>query len=318
LALDNSAIEFQNLGISLEPRIYLGMAKKIEEGTSANNLSGNYLGLQLGYTRYYSLVYGLNSYHALANFGIQRRLLRRGYIDLKAGLGSVYSSELEISVIDDQTSLANIESWRPAIQLQASIGIAFGQGRPEDGRICNALLCYEEDQSMLKFDLIRLASGISSQSFRGDFAVAYERKIWQSPFSIQVENAFNYFTFDYIGVNGNELIWEVSLEPRYYYNLKKRMAQGKSVNNLSANFLSLRFAGEKDFYNYTEDGENKVKRSNERISFIPTWGIQRRIFKRGYFAYQLGVGGSYTRRIGSDNSRFESVFFSRFSLGIAI
>ncbi|RAK02441.1 hypothetical protein LX87_00561 [Larkinella arboricola] len=86
-------------------RYYYGMAKRIQEGKSANNFSGNYVGLQLtkglsarviqhiydtktgASVRTENGDYG-SAYNApllSAMWGMQRRLGRRGFVDINAG-----------------------------------------------------------------------------------------------------------------------------------------------------------------------------------------------------------------------------------------
>ncbi|GAB3913391.1 hypothetical protein GCM10028803_57480 [Larkinella knui] len=86
-------------------RYYYGMAKRIREGKSANNFSGNYVGLQ--FTKALSVrviqhvydtrtgatigtynndvAYGYNAPLFSALWGIQRRLGRRSFVDINAG-----------------------------------------------------------------------------------------------------------------------------------------------------------------------------------------------------------------------------------------
>jgi hypothetical protein len=89
----------------LGTRFYHGMAKRIREGKGANNFSGNYVGLQ--FTKALSVrviqhvydtrtgatvdtyndevAYGYNAPLFSAMWGIQRRLGRRGFVDMNVG-----------------------------------------------------------------------------------------------------------------------------------------------------------------------------------------------------------------------------------------
>jgi hypothetical protein len=86
-------------------RFYYGMAKRIREGKSANNFSGNYIGLQFTKalsvrviqhrydtrtgesvgTENYDIGGSYDAPLVSAMWGIQRRLGRRGFVDINAG-----------------------------------------------------------------------------------------------------------------------------------------------------------------------------------------------------------------------------------------
>lgn len=87
--------------------------------------------------------------------------------------------------------------------------------------------------------------------------------------------------------NGNSTIVKgfpsFVLEPRLYYNLKKRLSQSKRIDGNSGNYFSL-----KSTYFFGDD--NYVK------SLIPTWGIRRNIGKHFNYELGLGVGASYIDR----------------------
>ena len=65
---------------------------------------------------------------------------------------------------------------------------------------------------------------------------------------------------------------------RYYYNINKRILKGKSANNLSANYVAV----EPDLrFNYG--------RGDSGFSVKLLYGIQRRIGKRGYLDFDVGL-----------------------------
>ena len=68
----------------------------------------------------------------------------------------------------------------------------------------------------------------------------------------------------------------VSLEPRYYFNLKSRYEKGKATINNSANFISIQSKLYADAEGYAE------------LSVIPTFGI-RRGSKHWFREYTFGV-----------------------------
>lgn len=94
---------------------------------------------------------------------------------------------------------------------------------------------------------------------------------------------------------GLEPMWSVNegtvwhpnlrLEPRYYYNLDKRVAKNYSTANNSGNFFGVAF-------NYRPEAvvfsTNKGLKAIESFSVVPKWGI-RRLFAK-YFNYEAGFG----------------------------
>lgn len=80
----------------------------------------------------------------------------------------------------------------------------------------------------------------------------------------------------------------ITLEPRFYYNLKKRNSQGRKTSNNSGNYLSLRTSYHPDWFVINLD-DNITKTAD--LSIIPTWGIKRSI--GDHFTYETGVGLGY-------------------------
>lgn len=80
----------------------------------------------------------------------------------------------------------------------------------------------------------------------------------------------------------------LTLEPRYYYNLKKRNSRGKKTSKNSGNYLSLKTSYHPDWFVLNLD-ENITKTAD--LSIIPTWGIKRQIGSN--FTYEAGLGLGY-------------------------
>lgn len=93
----------------------------------------------------------------------------------------------------------------------------------------------------------------------------------------------------------------ISVEPRWYYNLKKRVDKGRNIKGNSANFLSLKINYMPDWFvlnansDYTWNGYQVVDYNiNNEMSIVPTWGIRRALGK--YFDYEAGFGLGYGYR----------------------
>ncbi len=78
------------------------------------------------------------------------------------------------------------------------------------------------------------------------------------------------------------------LEPRWYYNLNRRISKSKNISGNSANFLSLRTSYNPDWFIISKfDNINVV----DQVSIVPTWGIKRNIKK--HLTFEIGIGMGY-------------------------
>ena len=78
------------------------------------------------------------------------------------------------------------------------------------------------------------------------------------------------------------------LEPRFYYNLNKRLNKGKRIDGNSGNFIALKTSYHPDLFT---TGLSDPIEFIADIAFVPTWGIRRNIGK--HFNYETGIGVGY-------------------------
>ncbi|HDZ12294.1 MAG TPA: hypothetical protein ENH53_08750 [Bacteroidetes bacterium] len=93
----------------------------------------------------------------------------------------------------------------------------------------------------------------------------------------------------------------VRLEPRWYYNLRKRKAKGKRIDGNSGNFISLQtsyYPGGLAISNYDDVEISPV------FTLSPMWGIQRNIGH--HFNYEVAVGMGYSHYFPDKNGYGES------------
>lgn len=78
------------------------------------------------------------------------------------------------------------------------------------------------------------------------------------------------------------------VEPKYYYNIDRRVAKGKSIDNNSGNYFSLSATYIPDWFVISN-----VKNLNviPSISFIPNYGLRRNI--NAHLNYELAFGIGY-------------------------
>ena len=80
----------------------------------------------------------------------------------------------------------------------------------------------------------------------------------------------------------------LTLEPRWYYNLNKRVEKSKRIDGNSGNFFSLKTSYHPDWF-LISNYENQQIVSD--VSIVPTWGIRRNI--GNHFNYETGIGVGY-------------------------
>jgi len=80
----------------------------------------------------------------------------------------------------------------------------------------------------------------------------------------------------------------VNIEPRYYYNLKKRLEKGKRIDGNSGNFLALSAGFSPDF-GITSDNVDL----DSELFVIPMWGLKRNLGKNFTFESAVGLGYSW-------------------------
>lgn len=93
---------------------------------------------------------------------------------------------------------------------------------------------------------------------------------------------------DFYPKNGYIFTPVIRLEPRWYYNLKKRAAKSKPISGNSGNYLTLQSTFNPNWFVISNYDNVTVV---EQVTFIPTWGIRRSI--GSHFTYETGIGIGY-------------------------
>lgn len=82
----------------------------------------------------------------------------------------------------------------------------------------------------------------------------------------------------------------LSVEPRYYYNLKRRVKKGKSIANNSANYFSLKTNYNPNLFVISNYDNISV---NNHITIIPSYGFKRNLGKKLEYEFTAGYGYGY-------------------------
>ena len=104
------------------------------------------------------------------------------------------------------------------------------------------------------------------------------------------------FGGNFVGKKGFIMVPAITLEPRWYYNLNKRVDKNRRVDGYSGNFLSIKTTYHPDIV-LGSLRDNVVFISD--ISIIPTWGIRRNVGK--HFTYETGIGIGYVHYFEDEN-----------------
>jgi hypothetical protein len=88
------------------------------------------------------------------------------------------------------------------------------------------------------------------------------------------------------------------IEPKFYYNFKKRVSKSKDISGNSGNFLSLKTTYAPDWFVITSADINVPN----QISIIPTWGLRRNIGEN--FNYEAGFGLGWLHEFSNTNNGY--------------
>lgn len=80
----------------------------------------------------------------------------------------------------------------------------------------------------------------------------------------------------------------ITLEPRWYYNLNKRVNKSRRIDGNSGNFISIKSSYHPDML--ISSSEDNIVFIND-LTIVPTWGIRRNI--GNHFNYETGIGIGY-------------------------
>lgn len=284
------------ISLAVEGRWYHDMRKRVKAGRSAYNLGGKYLAME-------GSILGLgaaspkNRKIAL-RYGLQQRLLRYGYFDVSLGAGFTEKTPYHSNVF--------------GIDQRMSIGLAAflpkRKGTNLAGNNCDVLHCQDEQFRMFKFDVFNLVDfQTNGDVYFLDLRpnLAFEQKIGRSPFSVEldVEMLYRRGSFNYFNSNNLQRIATLDLsatgELRWYYNMRKRMLNGQSGNNLSGTFFGLQL-NRTDLLRSDvtlKTGNDPVIKTDggtrEYWSGNLVWGVQQRLLEHGFIQFKIGAGRTF-------------------------
>jgi hypothetical protein len=305
----------------VEARWYYNMETRVMEKKQKRNLSGNYIGFGLGYSfnkivENYEIEPSIPSFPDLfprneikqaiplfIKWGIQRRFLKRGYIDFGLKTGANINLGLS-SGFNPNLPFYFLESF-----VNAGIALARDHNKLQRDKLCDVLRCYKSEQFLLKtnlnelfkFTVIDLGTE-NSHNISVNPNIAAEFKIGKSPFSISgIINILYRGSYSKLRMI-NSIATLFSLQGRWYYNLNRRVIKGKSGNGLSANYIGLGASYGFNYDSWKYSGQYNSFNINESTDlnyyYIIT-GIQRLLSDHFYYDVNIGFGYSLVRPNGN-------------------
>jgi|GEM_PF-2538436 len=311
--------EFFNYGseFSLESRWYYKTKKVKSRQKQTTNMSGAYFAFGASYNKIKSSTdsSGIHSDYSsipvFAKWGLQRRFLKRGYVDFGVRTGA------NISQVDWVSTSFFLSTY-----VDAGLAFTCDKQKLDFDKLCPVLRCHAADRLLLKTNLVDIISlAYVRKAFIGTLRpnIAAEVKLGESPFSINSKlscgltfsTSWNYAFYAFT------IAPQLLVEGRWYYNLKRRILNGKSGNGLSANYISFGglYQGE---YQTLVAGPYNNDYNKEFFGARLSTGIQRTISKHLYFDVNIGVGYGKEHEYKEDADQTTDQNIIIFDLGIAI
>lgn len=92
---------------------------------------------------------------------------------------------------------------------------------------------------------------------------------------------------DLTSKSGFALVPDISVTPKWYYNITKRDQEGKNTRHNAANYISARVGFIPDWFVISNiDGLY----TNPMIYVAPTWGFRRNFARNFNYEFQVGMG----------------------------
>ncbi len=293
----HSQLFYSQLTVLFEPRWYFNKNKLTTKNQSADNLNGSYLSLRGNATHRFLandiFSFKSNVWSLRLNYGIQKRVFNNFYINYRAGLG--YGSRDNL-----MTASGYIENNQDNLFIDSdfTLGVAFGSGKKKAVNTCDLFRCFETEKRLWKFDITNLLPSLDKFFQSSSLRTAYEFKLGNNKAWSINAGLDMYLSRTNFGpwASSYTSIAYFSLAPRYYYNINKNIAKGKSANNLSGCYLTLEMglgatgptkpitiAGQSVAPFFAK--EDYYQANSWKI--IPKWGVQKRLFRKGFVDFSF-------------------------------
>ncbi len=311
----------------LSGRWYYRMKRLLKAGVVKNNLSENYFnfGIETGF-RHSELV----STGIRVGWGMQRRVFNYGLVDF--GFELKWSRLISDNYIESPTPrIDNQDLLEIGNKLRIGFGLSNKMDHINTKDFCSVLKCHRKESQQFKIDVASILNFRHQDNLLiggSRIGLFYEFKLWDSPWSINtgivlglsrtrlIKILKHYTSAEKVNSSSMKLV----IEPRYYYDLRKRILKGKSGNGLSANYFALHAMRAVNWSNLKYSDGSKSDYSSKYNNIGVLWGMQRRIFNHGFYDFNIGLGASTgdtnLRSQKFDWDHVDPLFIANFRAGI--
>ncbi len=354
-----------NFNIGLESRWYYKMKERVNKGTLNANITGEYISFKgLFNPTFRSSEYGeLTSIYQLSGpimfrvastFSLNWGRQFGNNVDFGVSLGVKNGKESYISSkggwINDNRSPSQ-STWFLSTNSRVGFGLYFPRKKQISTNYCEFLRCNYEVNHLFKAN-INNAFYLDRYNQKLKIDVAYERKIGRSPFSLNsnlIITLNNTYQFKQIGSrdsvyqfsNRNYTIstpifsstkknffdysFEINEQLRYYLGMQKRIAKGKSANNLTGLYTGVQAAykiGQSQDLFYINNSFNLNNTNNRNTSFIGViLGYQVQTNRKSYLdigtVFGTKLTKSHFKNLNIDSQLRETYLEFNLKLGFA-
>ena len=280
--------------LNLTYKYFYSSKKKINNNEKANNLNGPFVGFKgvirnFGNKEHFN---GdeLNQYKMF--WGIQNRLGRWGYLEFNAGIN--YTPNRLYSNYYSETNEWITRHNRFNTYFGTKLAFAIGNPSknsqnpaPFSTKVRNSInnITRQMDRDVIMFKVGFNQFDVSEEYYNIKGLFGIEQKILPT---LSVLGEVKYSTYKNNDSQFSISSYSFNIGTRYYYSLAKRMNNGVSVNNFSANYISLEVKDISTHNGYNSDHKLQLS-EHQNPSLNLLWGMQRKIGKFNYLDFNTGL-----------------------------
>lgn len=286
--------------------IYWGVEPRCYYQKSSDLLKGRYFGVRLQGDYRSSSWYNYNIQDPLDSYitgisllhGHQHSVGNTGFFNLSYG-GKVFFGNKPFPFEGDNGEITHrsMDFWGVTPYYKMDLGFAFlFQKNQKEESLRGVIRTDLKEKALFKVNMLDLFRFVEFSpmldKISGKLDIGFEFKPFMA-LSINTYLAYQplwYRNKSANGRSGSLHTIDIEIAPRWYFTQKRRILRAKSGNNLSGDYITSGFRYR--FQGGDLDGLGMAVGVNERHapSVFAAYGIQRRIFKQGFFDINLGFG----------------------------
>ena len=289
--VDNQLVT--QMTLSLSGRYFFKTSKDRLLQRLQNNLTGPFI--ELGYFRKIDDTQDDGQGFRLSG-GWQNRIFKHGFYQLALELSGIYGlKRRRFELTPDPsigTEVIDEYGWIFRLLPRINMGIAMGS---KTNRLpnCAILSCHQEKQFLLKWNFLTLfpvPGQLQSTS------IEFEFRNDNTSLSMVQGISYRFFNDLYSNVSGQTPAFRTHagalrlfIEPRFYYDLQKRMLRGDAGSGFSANFIGLEISSERGSFSIVQEKEILQRSKIGFTSLFLSHGWQREFGRNFWLQGRLGL-----------------------------